>query len=1401
MKTQKAPLSARGRSTGGKTDRPPSGSISPNALAEDEALWTVRGREGTWPRGKAHSASPRPQRFRAVDAVKLAKSEIAKGTGPTVKAGRLRLTSLQPSFDSALSAGDSGPVLHEGFYNLAATVTRPEPSLRQKATALLRHLQSGLKSLRHDAAEKLRSEPVAIGAAKVATKTGVHETSAASQSTALAIADESSQPLALTDGHATADGTFITQEDQKPLAASSQLADHDLRLAPLASERRPYKQSKSSQDNHAEAELAVQEAELCIDVLEAYACETSADSRERSSLLDAAKGTAASAVAKLVSIIKRQEAESQQKDANLQELEARLQKTEEETADLRQMAQHLLSKEEELRSQNQEQQAQVKDKERKLVQAEKRLDDLANQLNEAFEAIAVQEKKQRRARENVRDGANSPMMAFSTFVLGPDQIPQGGAAPDKPESQVSIGGGALLTQKSEKPGGGTNSRRYSTRPSILMAQGQGLMIPGVGGPLARRNSKRLDSSSLLPQMSLRQTSDIPVKTQSSDADEQAGNSAQITVELPTTRSTPLLQSRQPKPSEEAESGSSDDEDSAGEPSASPLASCFPALVPYLDFRTADADADKTRAEDATRSHDHLEKHMKMLQEERQKHMERNQSMQRAVDSSLERMLVWVQAVVDSLRDFGPPSTRQDAQALAVIRDMLAWLAKRSCKDWIDPPEQLEQALTSHEERLRAALSSVAESLTTSKADELRKSLETQTKRVEELEQKLQEAEARAKEPLPAVAHGRGHAALLAEEHPPVSTESTPEGASAAAAAPTALVGGFASLADHDKPSTAGNRTTSGKRAHGGPATMDGASEDQMEAGSTTPATSPVGSAGCPDGLTCPDCGNVYMDDSLFCRKCGRKRDPVDEDTKEDAQGELAEPSEVESVQGLRAAEETEREAQKMRLFRCPFAEAIDLTLTSGTKLLATPENAADEGEEGAKYLGVRQLRSFISEIYAAKRTDDQRRDKSHQPRRLLHTVMQELLRRQHGVKRLVHQKSWQLLESTVQHASDAAVGLFADFLDGTRDLDELSFYLYSCSLLVSAVSEESHALPPIRLPMGIVSHQRSSRLIDMLFADLPKAHAAVKEDLEKYVPVQPAGWGTFSHDSFQDSLYSLEGDGFGGGSGVEVDVLCKALLAGWRVSSLLLDRSVANFSWRGTVLAFLKADTHYRGWLDQNQVIEAERHPAAQDIVPASFSSMDIPLADQTSLGAFVFRAVQHLGGVGSSTMAGNELPQATALMTPSTGARSRRQQLQEARLGIGVSAFSSLEKSLGVYMSWLQHSEEPRDLCVYQGVKSRIYAFRRASSNGEAWPSIHNLRCLLLLLLGHQFDMQMQREEVAPDHLGWEMTALLQVLRESWRRGASGSDGEEAGPCFGAELEEVGEDCGVGQSGHGEDP
>merc|ERR1712084_211024 len=103
---------------------------------------------------------------------------------------------------------------------------------------------------------------------------------------------------------------------------------------------------------------------------------------------------------------------------------------------------------------------------------------------------------------------------------------------------------------------------------------------------------------------------------------------------------------------------------------------------------------------------------------------------------------------------------------------------------------------------------------------------------------------------------------------------------------------------------------------------------------------------------------------------------------------------------------TDLEARRMRLLNSPFVQSIDFTLIpcDGRLLLKSQEENVD------RLLGIKALQALITDIYQSKKADDSKRDKAHQPRKELHVVLQEMLKRQHGVKRVVHQKSWQLVE-------------------------------------------------------------------------------------------------------------------------------------------------------------------------------------------------------------------------------------------------------------------------------------------------------------------------------------------------------------------------------------------------------
>jgi hypothetical protein len=416
------------------------------------------------------------------------------------------------------------------------------------------------------------------------------------------------------------------------------------------------------------------------------------------------------------------------------------------------------------------------------------------------------------------------------------------------------------------------------------------------------------------------------------------------------------------------------------------------------------------------------------------------------------------------------------------------------------------------------------------------------------------------------------------------------------------------------------------------------------------------------------------------------------------------------------------------------------------------------------------------DMYSQKKADDVRRDKVDQPRRELHVYLQEYLKRQHGVKKVVHQKSWQLVESLNYHAAaDKLVAMFSDFLDGTRDVHELSFYLYCSSVFTIAIAEESSTVPPARFLEGYISFSRASAILDLLFGHLAKPLGVLKQELEKVCVLdRSAVCAVRAHLEEQGSGCSPEYVNTVAKTTqcVLAEELFEILLEGWRMSALQLDEGIPGFSWRRVVLAFIQSDTCHRGWLDPHEVCDAERRRLLADM------NCSTVLGDRTSFGAFVWRAVQRSKPPDGSVSA---MPPASG---PGASSRPRgpvekrklaQRKAAEASLKVTSAAFASLDQSLEVYLTWMMHSEELRDLAVYRAVKAQIYNFNQSLSSGGASQGAHSLRSLLLLLLAHQFDVQYQQEDTSPQHLDWELRSLLKVLRESWRRRALAGDAPEA--------------------------
>lgn len=1097
-----------------------------------------------------------------------------------------------------------------------------------------------------------------------------------------------------------------------------------------------------------EAECARKEALLCAGVMEQFIRDATVDSRERIAFLETVGRGAAAAAGRLDDLVRWAVRAAEEVDRWRVEVQKGAAELQEENEGLRAMGKNTLSTEATLRAEAVELLQKVDNAEAARARMQEEQAHLLEQLAAAEAEVAKRQGEEVLRREAARDGYNSPMMSFANFVVLPD-APTSASADGSPSSQGAPNQGA---------------RSVGRQRTLSMHQSR------LGGP-TNGSSETPAADALVASMTIRENAGGGSTTVHSlhsngEGGITFGSSSDVS---PGGRRSPSASSR----------GSVDRLDSQSDVSvrenvALPDACAFPALIPFLVQSKFDTEGERSRRNSTSAVRvDNAQRHIAALQRDFTIEVEKSAALQRAVDAALERLITWVHAVSDSLSSSGlGGAVQQDANALIICREGLEWLAKRPCCEWTAEDEGLEGALDKYEARLRRHLA--RDRPQDAEVRDLKRSLQKQRKRNDELSEQLLEVRssvlgargpsrrvAPAQAPSTGGCAGRGGASDGGASVCASSPDGTARCASPATSAPQKRHG--ASSVEAPPRSAVVSASASAQSSREGTA---GAWASPEPAASTPKVPEALSEAALEENR--PAAFESERADSRVALRAGGRPGAVVAESGSQGMGQLA----SKAVHGS-AVVAVELEARRRRLLVSPFVDTIDLTLVpcegDGHELALGSSSGRED-----KLLGLKQLQAVIAEVYYLKKTDDQRRDAANQPRRPLHSVLQELLRRQHGVKRVVNQKSWLLVESVAHHAENhACVRMFEDFLDCTRDLDELSFYLYCSSVLAVGVAEEGArvALAPLPLggPSGIVSLVRAVRAIDLLFGDLPKAQGVARMELEKAVVSTPA---------------YVE-------PAVGADELYRVLLEGWRMSALLMDGTVPSFSWRQCVLTFMQNDLNHRGWLDEHQVRNAEGCGGNVLGVVSRLTTLasaggesELRLLECTSLGAFVFREVHRCTRCASIGPLASPEAEASAAESAETFMVSTEQSA--GRLEVSQAAFTSVEKALGKYLAWLMHSDEPADLTVYHGVKARIYGYRRSANDAKASMAANELRALLLLLLAHQFDAQLRGGEPHPDHLAWELKCLLRILREGWAHGSSSLTG--GGPDFdGADLAAVG--------------
>eukprot|EP00746_Dinoflagellata_sp_MGD_P167792 gnl/MRDRNA2_/MRDRNA2_98705_c0_seq1.p1 gnl/MRDRNA2_/MRDRNA2_98705_c0~~gnl/MRDRNA2_/MRDRNA2_98705_c0_seq1.p1 ORF type:complete len:1261 (-),score=341.43 gnl/MRDRNA2_/MRDRNA2_98705_c0_seq1:42-3824(-) len=1103
--------------------------------------------------------------------------------------------------------------------------------------------------------------------------------------------------------------------------------------------------SKAPLDAHAEMEQTQKEINICKQIMEEFAKDLAVECKERGDLFERLHVAMSEALGRLCNLVKTCTDGVEQAEKGKQEAQNTLAQLECENEENQKKIQSLLVTEAELRTRANYLQNQVDNFEKKLAEANEQGAQLAASRDAAEEAL---ERMRQGLDEKTltRDSCNSPMMGFQAFMMVPEDAPP-------PQSLT------FITTAADEEARGFAGSHVGSMSSLAGISGAG-RGPGESEEANERRGSGLSSSQGRASSQLKRDHRRPSRE---PPQSKSPVSRQETDDVTSSRPEGDEDGFGPPAQRQSQMKETSESLELASPAAvvpvlcapeysaamSPVSTSFPALVPFLNFGQLDMAWEHARDPDLAVTKEHLEKHLVECQQDYKQELSKNEKTQQAVDVFLKRFLVWTRSVYDSLQGLSSNLVQQEFNALEVLCEVVKWLATRACHEWVSPEGHFETVLDSYEKKINAFLE--MDRQRDLDADDLRRRLASANCRIEELQDEMGQLK--------------------------LASQAAPAAKSVRRAGPSKpQVGGDEPVVVHHVGCQVGGKRESQPTGSPSKSAAQGGSRGVRRPGQEEEmaAEDAASSQAIADGSRS---ARFSMLDEGLCDEggAGDSRPAADANAEGEALGEGE--ATFQTAVGAQSDE-----VKRMQLLSCKFVADIDFTaipLSSRPILGMPPKGIAahiektDAPGEDAKPLGLKQLHAVIREAYDHKRKDDEMQDKAHQPRKALHVVLQDLIKRKHGVRHVVQQKSWQLAESLLQHhKEDKTTRIFSDFLDCSRDGDELSFYLYCNAVVVHTVHEEPSASTGTVQAQGQkrISLMRAHQTADRIFGDLPKTHAVLKMEIEKSAQVDEdyfmGGFGV-SPDLMQ---YFDFGAGLGGGEqkkSIDAEELYELLLEGWRMSSLLLDQDKSRVSWRQSVLAFVRSDKHKRGWLNAIEVADCEK--TWLQILPDP-RAPEVPIPERTSLGGFVYRLMQlgqTAGDIGS--------PRKKKFL----GSHLKKER--ENCLKVAKNAFHSIEKPLAVYLTGLMHSEELKDVALYRSLKLWLFDFRKAMSSDDPAGSVHYLRNLLLLLLAHQVDFQSAQGMMQAERLDYEFRMLLTVLQDNWKaqKGEDEEDEEEG------ELEE----------------
>eukprot|EP00742_Colponemidia_sp_Colp-10_P026295 GILJ01032137.1.p1 GENE.GILJ01032137.1~~GILJ01032137.1.p1 ORF type:complete len:556 (-),score=80.75 GILJ01032137.1:132-1628(-) len=390
-----------------------------------------------------------------------------------------------------------------------------------------------------------------------------------------------------------------------------------------------------------------------------------------------------------------------------------------------------------------------------------------------------------------------------------------------------------------------------------------------------------------------------------------------------------------------------------------------------------------------------------------------------------------------------------------------------------------------------------------------------------------------------------------------------------------------------------------------------------------------------------------------------------------------------------------------------------------------------------KPMSLKWVQRMIKDLYDAKLEADAACDRLKMPRRPFPQFVYAFVSKKHGFPNLVDQKVWDMIVTLGDcRGMKPEVELFAEFLEESRSLDELSFFLYCRKLLTQmmAAYSKSHGK---QQGIEFVTKGMLKQLLDTVSTAEQESY---KADVERRVKMNQTPVVSLTSNAkiqITDDLVSthelLEAmlDLFRGG---EMDKKHVALL----------------------VQAFQIMDTDKDGWINRQQFsrLLSKTHPRrTSEQVDVLYEK----IADETGTDLVSIRSFT---SILVNMIRRNQLVVSGHILR----AREQGDEAERKAILIVSHHWATIKEACGSYLEMLDKSQDDEDIEAGRAFRKAWYELDRALATAtHADEALHCYRKLLFIILCHQTDWQQRFGILEPESLEEELRNILRLVKRGW--------------------------------------